>query len=255
MMLEKRSLLILITAVLISVMITSCIPSSSAESVDDMEIRTLCVFKFDLNSGDNPADITNTDAYIFEPGSSNEKQFLEYIRTGNGSMPSTDDRKNMTASSNSNNYFFSQDHYHNYIVIDGIQSWGHYYYGTLFLDNTSPNYLFTNGSTYTVTAYFDSSNYEAEFKYEGNSYTSETLTNGVEKTGTISIYGNYGVYIEANYSNPDNLWTTISYNIDGYVNPSSDGSGGIIIAAVFLIISALYIVLSYLMYKKPKWAN
>jgi hypothetical protein len=254
-MISKRLLTVIVTIAFIGIFMTSIFTTvSSAESKEDVDIRTVCVFEFDFDVAFDPSYIITEDVYIFQPGSTNEIQFLRYIEENIGSLPS-DDRNYLDIGDEAIGYFFGEFTWNNTIYIEWMDNYDNgyeVYSGELKYNNTSPSYYFNSNSEYVITVQYDSSNFDAILcdSYSRSQYAS--IPDDTEITGQIYSSGDYCVYVYSN--NTNYIWTTISYDIEGYAQPSGEGSGGSIIAVLFIALSVLFVAIILLSYRNPKWA-
>ncbi|MDY0223925.1 MAG: hypothetical protein RBR05_00790 [Candidatus Methanomethylophilaceae archaeon] len=273
-MINRKMLMVLVTTMAIATLIVSSfVPLSSAESEDNIKVRAFCLYQFEAELEYDPSDIINTNVdvsqyggnalYLFESGSSKETQFVNYVDAGVGTLPSSDDRDNLGEGDIASCYVIvmswsggypSETGYLNVLTSDSEYTYEmHIEYSNALL-----SYHVEDEKKLLITLDYDSSDYYVTLvKINDSNSTSNTgIYDNVTQLFVISPDKDYYILINPHNIDLDSMWTTVSYDVNISSSPEgSAGSGGSLVAAVFFVLAALFLVLIFKLYGGPKWSR
>jgi hypothetical protein len=271
-MINKKMLMAFIATMAIATLIVSSfVPLSSAESEDNLKVRAFCLYQFEVELEYDPSDIINSYVedlyydgsalYLFESGSPKEIQFVNYVDTGEGTLPSSDDRDSLNKGDIASGYvvilrsngYSSETRYVHVFTSDSeyVHEMHIEYSNVLF------SYHFKEEKKLLLTLDYDSSNYNVTLvKITGHNSIYTGVYDDTTQLFVISSDNEYYMLISPRSTSLGNMWTTVSYDQNISNSPEgSAGSGGSSVAVVFFVLAALFLTLIFKLHGGPKWSR
>jgi len=254
---SKKIIITVLTVWVISILVACAMaPAVDADESKTVTVRALSVYQGSATAESTGVYNYNDSLYFFNDGSNNEEIFLNYIKDGKGTIPTSDDNNNLVVNSKINIYYLQTYHPYDTISIKWI---GQTVYKTVDMSKNiysidEIKFYFEGDSTRTLNVVFGNNIECRIYTNIGGWISNYNLTSNV--TEIIDSNGSGYAIISFAANNISEMFITITYSISGNYDPQPDnGNGSIIIMGLCFILFIVGLIIMLLSMKKPDWSK